>query len=205
MPTGGCLPGERDEEAAQRELAEEIGLAAGRLERLAPFDSSKSVVDERATVFAAHDLARPRPRSSDDTENLQVAVFPFAGGGRHGRAERDRGRDDGRRRAPHGLPLGTATNWTGGGDMTGQLDGKVCVVTGAGNGIGRACALRFAEEGGAVVAADLLDEQGQAVADEIDGRRRAGHLRPPGRGQRAPTTRSSPRPPRRPTAASTCW
>ena len=48
-----------------------------------------------------------------------------------------------------------------------RLDGKVCVVTGAGNGIGRACALRFAEEGGAVVAADLLDEQGQAVADEI--------------------------------------
>ncbi len=51
--------------------------------------------------------------------------------------------------------------------MTGRLEGKVAVVTGAGNGIGRACALRFAEEGAAVVVAELLDETGRAVADEI--------------------------------------
>jgi NAD(P)-dependent dehydrogenase (short-subunit alcohol dehydrogenase family) len=41
-------------------------------------------------------------------------------------------------------------------------------VTGAGNGIGRACALRFAEEGAAVVVADLLDEQGEAAAGAIE-------------------------------------
>jgi NAD(P)-dependent dehydrogenase (short-subunit alcohol dehydrogenase family) len=51
--------------------------------------------------------------------------------------------------------------------MAERLAGKVCVVTGGGNGIGRACALRFAEEGAAVVVADLLDDHGQAVADEI--------------------------------------
>jgi NAD(P)-dependent dehydrogenase (short-subunit alcohol dehydrogenase family) len=52
--------------------------------------------------------------------------------------------------------------------MTGRLEGKVAVVTGAGNGIGRACALRFAEEGAAVVVADLLDENGEAVAGAIE-------------------------------------
>ena len=52
--------------------------------------------------------------------------------------------------------------------MTGRLEGKVAVVTGAGNGIGRACALRFGEEGAAVVVADLLDEHGEAVVGAIE-------------------------------------
>jgi 8-oxo-dGTP pyrophosphatase MutT (NUDIX family) len=78
MPTGGCLPGESDEAAAQRELAEEIGVAAGRLERLTAFDTSKSVVEERATVFAARDLRPATSEELDATEDLQVAVFSFA-------------------------------------------------------------------------------------------------------------------------------
>lgn len=36
-----------------------------------------------------------------------------------------------------------------------MLKGKACVVTGAGSGIGRASAIRFAREGGSVVCADV--------------------------------------------------
>lgn len=39
--------------------------------------------------------------------------------------------------------------------MAGLMEGKAGLVTGAASGIGRACALRFAQEGAAVVVADL--------------------------------------------------
>jgi len=44
--------------------------------------------------------------------------------------------------------------------MAGRLDGRVAVVTGGANGIGRATVLRFLAEGAAVVAADLNTETG---------------------------------------------
>jgi len=39
----------------------------------------------------------------------------------------------------------------------GRLEGKRAIVTGAASGIGRASAVRFAEEGAAVLIADLAD------------------------------------------------
>jgi len=50
----------------------------------------------------------------------------------------------------------------------GRLAGKVAVVTGGGNGLGRATSLRFAEEGAAVVVADLLDGPGEETVKEIE-------------------------------------
>ena len=51
----------------------------------------------------------------------------------------------------------------------GRLDGKVAVITGAASGIGRASARRFASEGALVCVADLADEPGKQVADEVGG------------------------------------
>jgi 3-oxoacyl-[acyl-carrier protein] reductase len=53
----------------------------------------------------------------------------------------------------------------------GRLDGKVAIITGGGQGIGRAYALRFAREGARVAVADLNDENGQQVAKELEASR----------------------------------
>jgi len=48
-----------------------------------------------------------------------------------------------------------------------MLKGKVAIITGAASGIGAACALKFSEEGATVVIADVNDELGHKVAEEI--------------------------------------
>lgn len=56
----------------------------------------------------------------------------------------------------------------------GRLDGKVAIVTGAGQGIGRGIARRFAREGAAVLVAELNPQTGaqveREITDELGGR-----------------------------------
>ncbi|MCB2073110.1 MAG: glucose 1-dehydrogenase [Novosphingobium sp.] len=46
----------------------------------------------------------------------------------------------------------------------GSLDGKVALVTGAGRGLGRACAQLFARDGACVVVAEINEETGEETA-----------------------------------------
>lgn len=53
--------------------------------------------------------------------------------------------------------------------MSGRLQDKVAIVTGAGQGIGAAIARAYAAAGAQVVIAEMRSETGQAVAEEIGG------------------------------------
>jgi NAD(P)-dependent dehydrogenase (short-subunit alcohol dehydrogenase family) len=52
--------------------------------------------------------------------------------------------------------------------MAGRLDGKTALISGAARGMGECEARLFAREGAKVVLGDVLDEQGQQVAREIN-------------------------------------
>jgi NAD(P)-dependent dehydrogenase (short-subunit alcohol dehydrogenase family) len=53
--------------------------------------------------------------------------------------------------------------------MAGRLEGKVCVITGAGGGMGADAAVVFAEEGALVTVADVDGLAAEKVAGEVDG------------------------------------
>lgn len=56
-----------------------------------------------------------------------------------------------------------------------QLEGKVAIVTGAGQGIGRATALTLARQGADVVVAEMVEQRIDGVVREIEGLGRRAH------------------------------
>ena len=50
------------------------------------------------------------------------------------------------------------------------LDGKICIITGAGRGIGKATAEKFSGEGATVIIAENDEKTGQFVADALKGK-----------------------------------
>lgn len=70
-PAGKMETGERPESAALRELQEEIGHTAGRLDPLAVFYTEPALCTQRMHVFLARDLT-PAKLSADDDEFIDV-------------------------------------------------------------------------------------------------------------------------------------
>ncbi len=71
--------GEDPAEAANRELEEETGYRAGRIENLGEFYSSPGMVSESFTLLRAHDLAQVGPGGGVDGENITVHRVPLDG------------------------------------------------------------------------------------------------------------------------------
>lgn len=73
VPAGALNPGETPVEGARRELAEETGYRAARLEPLASFYPAIGYSSERITLFKATGLAAGETRF-DDGEDINVIL-----------------------------------------------------------------------------------------------------------------------------------
>lgn len=84
LPAG--LVGDHDDVAGEdaavagaRELEEETGYRAGRIEVIGEFYSSPGMVSESFTLLRAHDLAKVGDGGGVDSENIVVHRVPLAG------------------------------------------------------------------------------------------------------------------------------
>jgi ADP-ribose pyrophosphatase len=75
IPAGTLEPGEAPEACVQRELAEEVGYEAGRVEHLVTFAPSPGFLTELLHLYLCTDL---RPRSLPrEEEELEVVAVPL--------------------------------------------------------------------------------------------------------------------------------
>jgi ADP-ribose pyrophosphatase len=73
IPAGTLEPGEDPLSCARRELAEEAGLAGGKLEKMGEFYTSPGILNEIIHLFVATDLKSiSAPENGDEDENIEI-------------------------------------------------------------------------------------------------------------------------------------
>ena len=77
LPAGTLNDKERPEEGAARELEEELGLVAGKLEKLSEFFVSPGFCEEKMWLYLATDLTETSQNLEDD-ETLEVVRLPLS-------------------------------------------------------------------------------------------------------------------------------
>ena len=76
LPAGTLSPGEDPEQAAARELAEETGYCAGRLEKLLEFYPSPGILTEVMHLYTAEQLTPGGPRLELD-ERIETEILAW--------------------------------------------------------------------------------------------------------------------------------
>ncbi len=76
LPAGTLEPDEDPAVTARRELAEETGYRAGRIEPLVAFFMSPGILDERMHVFTATDL-QPGPTALEPGEDIRPLIVDW--------------------------------------------------------------------------------------------------------------------------------
>lgn len=76
LPAGTLNENERPEEGAARELEEELGVVAGRLEKLSEFFVSPGFCEEKMWLYLATELTETKQRLEDD-ELIEVVRLPI--------------------------------------------------------------------------------------------------------------------------------
>ena len=76
MPKGKLEAGEDLKVGANRELQEEVGVKAGKLDFLAKFTAYPAHIGIETSIFFAQDLSKSR-LEGDEVEELEVVRHPF--------------------------------------------------------------------------------------------------------------------------------
>ena len=76
LPAGTLNDQERPEHGAARELEEELGMAAGKLEKLSEFFVSPGFCEEKMWLYLATDLKETKQQLEDD-EMIEVVRLPI--------------------------------------------------------------------------------------------------------------------------------